>query len=383
MARHSAPLPPLLHRTVFLAADAAACGVSRARLRARDILRFGQGLYAHRDLEVTEAMMAAALVRKFPGSTVSGLSAARLHGIPLPTWLNTWEPGQPVHLSDAPGNRRRSTPLVTWDHSLVHGADRKAWRIPRVPALGDLSGLSSSSVQRSGTAGTGSGPTGFQARTARTDGPGVRGYSFVPMLTPARLWIQICPDLPWDWRVAVGDHLVRIPFHRADERYGRGPIESPLTLAETVSQCAALRGVALARDALPLIRVGVDSVQETRTRLAFACGRIPAPEVGEPMHDANGRIWARPDFLWREFKLVGEYDGIKHFASGAASRDQARSARLRRAGFTDVHIFYDDLPLSVPGQTDAEVRAALADCGAVRLVGEELRRLGWKSGQRR
>src|SRR5699024_8494587 len=116
MPPRSAPLPASLPYAVFTRAEAKRAGVSTDRLRARDLRRLAYGLYARRDVPLTEQAILSALTRGEGGVTARGLSAARHWGFPLPrkyeTWLAVPEPGT-VHLT-ANGRPRRDSDLAMW-----------------------------------------------------------------------------------------------------------------------------------------------------------------------------------------------------------------------------------------------------------------------------
>lgn len=70
------------------------------------------------------------------------------------------------------------------------------------------------------------------------------------------------------------------------------------------------------------------------------------------VHSSDGLWLARPDFLWRARRVVGEYDGDQHRTDRAQWQyERERRARLEDAGFTYVEM--TSLSLTSPRHRDA------------------------------
>lgn len=121
-----------------------------------------------------------------------------------------------------------------------------------------------------------------------------------PVTTPELTWLQLAETSSVDDLVCVGDFFVRRTS------------ATPATLAEAVGSAARRRGVRRSREALPLVREGVDSPQETRTRLLLVRAGLPEPEVGLGARDDGGQWIARPDLSYPTYKIAIEYDGAHH-----------------------------------------------------------------------
>lgn len=345
MTRSAPPLPDALSTAPFLASDLTRLGVPRSRVRGRDVARLGPGLYAHRNAEVTEAGVAAALKRKFPGSILAGPTAARLLRIPLPTGMDSWTPGDRVHLACAPGDSRSTAAGVQWERTVVSADDRVQFQLAHT-------------LQRP--------PSAEEWWRFEAEG-----------MSRRRLWISICRHVPMDWRVIVADHLLRQPRPWAGDLHRR-PHATVDDLTAILERLAGYRGVGLAREALQLAREGTDSPQETRLRLALHWAGLPEPVLNPKLALGSDGSWIEPDLFFPDYGLVVEYDGQPHFDGDAPSRGQARTLRLRRAGFTDVHVFRSDLGKTRVGMSDAQVRAALEGSRAVSVVASELLHRGWR-----
>ncbi len=98
--------------------------------------------------------------------------------------------------------------------------------------------------------------------------------------TRVRTWLDCARLMSVDELVVVADHLVRVPreaFEGRSEPYATMP-----ELAAMLDRHKGTPGIVKAREALRLARVGSDSPQETKVRLA--CGRagLPEPEINVP-----------------------------------------------------------------------------------------------------
>ena len=112
------------------------------------------------------------------------------------------------------------------------------------------------------------------------------------------------PDL-----VAVGDALVLEPVIPA-----AGP-PCPLATIDALRTRVALyrvRGKRRAAKALDRIRPGAGSRPESLLRLLLVKAGCPQPELNVRLFDRFGAELARVDLLFREFRVIVEYDGDRH-----------------------------------------------------------------------
>ena len=158
----------------------------------------------------------------------------------------------------------------------------------------------------------------------------------LPVADPASTWISLGKRLAHDDLVAVGDHLVLDPLvlDPADPR----PYLSLAHLRSEVQRGSGW-GVRAAASALPHVREGVESRPETILRLVLVRAGLPEPEVGVDIYDANGKWLGRADQLFREWKVISEYDGEQHRTSDTQyARDETRIENFHRAGYATVRI---------------------------------------------
>jgi hypothetical protein len=94
-------------------------------------------------------------------------------------------------------------------------------------------------------------------------------------------------------------------------------------LAQRIKSAAGARGVAIAREALPLLEPRAASPGETRSRLILIEKKFPRPLAGVVIYDAAGEWVAEVDLLVRDPPVVLQYDGEYHFRTDAQRRSDA------------------------------------------------------------
>lgn len=330
------PLPPDLPFAAFTTEEATGLDVSSARLRASDLRSVARGLWARRDLPLTELDIVAAYCRQDPAVFAAGLTAARLWKFPLPGALSEGvvEPVRPtgqrsgrsvfrprgnsvdtrIHLATA-GVRRRETALLRWS------------LLPAEPTL-----LGSDS--------------------------GVRITSRI------RTYLDLGSTLRQEALVAIGDHLVRQPRSRFEGR--AEPFTTCVDLADAAMRFSG-RGARTLRRAVDQVRTSSDSPAETRLRLAFVAAGLPEPlanvRISRPGEAAEGPCdLGEPDLHWPPWKVVVEHEGPHHLRAEQLARDISRGDRRRAAGWHEVRTTADDLSFGCR-KAVARVRAALVAAG--------------------
>lgn len=144
---------------------------------------------------------------------------------------------------------------------------------------------------------------------------------------------------------------------------------SGIDLDEFRTAITARRGHRGARNrsaALSLLRVGSGSPMETRARLSFRNAGLPEPALNADIVDDSGSWVARADFVWREARLIVEYEGDEHRADRRRwQADIARIQLLEDLGWKVVRITARDLstPQRLAAMTDRIRRALLARAG--------------------
>lgn len=125
------------------------------------------------------------------------------------------------------------------------------------------------------------------------------------------------------------------------------------------------RGVVQLRQALQLMDPGAESPQESRTRLLLVDAGLPRPRTQIVVRDSRGRLVARVDMGWEEWKVGVEFDGAQHWTDPAQrTRDIDRYAELADLGWVIIRV-NSELLRYRPAVVLERVRAALraAQCG--------------------
>jgi hypothetical protein len=155
----------------------------------------------------------------------------------------------------------------------------------------------------------------------------VRG---VPVLEPARTFVDVATDVSDRELLRVGDWLVR--WGHVDLLELRGFVLEQ-----------HLDGVQRARRVAPLVRERVDSVRESDVRwIVWSCG-LPVPEPNVPIVDEHGVQTARGDLVYVQWKVIVEHDGWHHERDAEQrQRDHLRRERLEALGWRVIVITVKD-----------------------------------------
>lgn len=149
----------------------------------------------------------------------------------------------------------------------------------------------------------------------------------LPVTTLADTWCDLAASWSRPALVAAGDVLVR----DHPEQIG--------TLQALVASLGGCRGVRTLRELLPLLRAGSASPKESEARLLFHDAGLPEPELNVDLHDEWDRWLARPDFVWRDKRVLAEYDGDQHRTDRSVWQyERQRRARLEDAGWTYIEM---------------------------------------------
>ncbi|RFA09257.1 hypothetical protein B7R54_08475 [Subtercola boreus] len=189
----------------------------------------------------------------------------------------------------------------------------------------------------------------------------------LPVSDAASTWLALAGLLPLNELVAVGDHLLHRPVFpdRSD------PLRPHVTLEELESRTREFvgPGAAVARAAIKLVVTGAESRPESLLRLLLNDAKLPSPEVNPTIDDERGRI-GRFDLVYREWKVIVEYDGDQHRTDDEQYElDMTRVERVTQAGWSVIRVRKRGL-FREPRDT-------------VRRVTVALQRAGWRRPARR
>jgi hypothetical protein len=209
----------------------------------------------------------AVLDKVGPDSVISSVTAARLHGLWLPTLPET------IHVATA-------TP--------------------------DLAGHAMSRSKRPEI-------VGHRLQLAEDDVVVAAG---VPMMSSARAWRDLAAVLGLPDLVAAGDSVLRGGTSISD-------------VAAVVERTRNRRHARKARAALLLLDARSRSRPESHLRVAITVADLPRFEVNEPVYRGEGGWLAEPDLSLVEAKLALEYQGEEHATVSRMRRDITRERDLR------------------------------------------------------
>jgi Protein of unknown function (DUF559) len=178
-----------------------------------------------------------------------------------------------------------------------------------------------------------------------------RRFGF-PISTAVQAFIELA---------AVGTHLVDLVV--AGDSLVKAARIPPEAFVNAADEWTG-RGAKLARRAARLVRVGVDSPQETRLRLLVVLAGLPEPEVNWIVRAEDGDWLRRYDMYYRLCKLILEYDGRQHAESDEQwGEDILRRQELDDQGIRILVVRHSGIYAN-PGQTVEKIFELLRERGA-------------------
>lgn len=285
-----APLPEPLAGGAFSTTEALRLGVSPRRLRAGDLARPFHGVRADAAPDSVLALAHAYAPRMRTGHVFAGATAARLWGLPVDP---VWKVGEPLVVGVPAGLARSRASGV---RSLRFEASKLS--------VGELDGLPTL------------GPIGALVTMARSASHEQLVVLVEALVTPSKRY----PDLRFE-----RPYTTLAELSTAVEPYRRGP------------------GAAALLAAIAAARVGVDSPQETRCRLAIVAAGLPEPVVQHRVvHE--GQLVAELDLSYPELRIAIEYEGDHHRTDAKQwAKDIRRQERLEALGWIVIRVTKADL----------------------------------------
>jgi hypothetical protein len=287
MRHHRGDLPAGPFRSV----DGPGLGLTRRQLQNRRVLTLAKDVHVAAATELDLQTRCDAIILVLPrGTAFSHYTAAQLYGVPVPDEYL-------LHVSTNSRIEPRITGVVSH----------------RVHDLG--------AVQR---------------------------FRGLPVLSPARTYLDLAARLDLPGLVAAGDALARLC---------EGGVQD---LAHEVTEGARRRGVRLARQALGLLDPRARSGMESRLRLLLVTAGLGAPDVAVEITNRDGRVVATVDLAYARFRIVLEYEGDQHRTDRDQwNRDIHRYERLNEFGWIVIRITAEDI-YRYPERIVARVRSAMA-----------------------
>lgn len=150
----------------------------------------------------------------------------------------------------------------------------------------------------------------------------------IPVTTLARTVVDLSRTLPGRNAVVV-----------ADAALGRGLRRDELQ--EQLLRRPAVPGIRRAGRVARFADPGAESPGESLSRVAMAAHGLPVPQLQAVLADAEGFV-ARVDFLFRDRRTVGEFDGaLKYGDRAVLLAEKGREDRIRGLGLQVVRWGWD------------------------------------------
>lgn len=169
------------------------------------------------------------------------------------------------------------------------------------------------------------------------------------VVAPADTWCDLGEVLGRGIRhddlVVLGD-AVAMRGSQEDGAPGRGGGSWPDTVPALRSVLASRRsprGKRALAAALAECRSGSRSPMETRARLMFCRAGFPEPELNAVVRDRAEEWLLEGDLVWREQRVVGEYQGADHASIRRRSADAHRIELAAVEGWTVLELFAEDV----------------------------------------
>lgn len=162
--------------------------------------------------------------------------------------------------------------------------------------------------------------------------------------TAPRTVVDIARSASFAQAVVIGDNALRQGLTTAEE------------LRNYLFRARHRRGARRAAAAIAFLDGRSESIGESRSRIAFHDGGLPAPELQARVFTDDGVCVGRVDFLFPELGVIGEFDGnIQHQNALRGARTTDRD-RLRALGWMVVRWGWQDL--ADPRHLADRIRAA-------------------------
>lgn len=170
----------------------------------------------------------------------------------------------------------------------------------------------------------------------------------LPTTTAARTVIDLARKSSFLEGVVVADSALY-------ERY-----TSKAELRRVLATCAQWPGIARVNDVVEFADGLAESVFESCARVAFREQGLPTPELQVSIFGRDRTMIARVDFLWREYGVIAEADGLLKYDSGQrAIAERRRDRLLQEAGYEVIHFTWKEL-FTDPARVARRIREAIA-----------------------
>lgn len=292
------PIPEGLRGRSFTRDEAARAGLTQGRLRRKDVVRPFHGVQSTEVATTTLARCRSYAVRLKPGQFFSHRTAARLHGLTLPSDDHGTELDvAAIRPADAPHSRG------VRGHRVSQRGD--PWQIEGLP---------------------------------------------IP--DPLEVFCQLGAELGFEDLAVVADELMN--RSELDEEAVRSMMLDRIAAVRRIGAAKLVRAARASRR-------GARSPAETRIRLVLEAAGVPRAELNAPIEErVTRRYLGSPDLVWRAQRVVLEYEGEQHRLDRSQFRyDIVRYDDLAADGWRVIRATGDHLTGSGRSDLVRRVRAAL------------------------
>ncbi|WP_237740830.1 endonuclease domain-containing protein [Crystallibacter crystallopoietes] len=283
--RKPTPLPRPLSKTAFTIEEGRKAGLSDKRMANKTVEKLGRSLRVPAGLELEFSSRVSVYVRVNRHCAASHFTAARLLRLPAPS--NEEFAEDPIHVVRPPKYGRVGRKGVVTHRGMVFPDE-------------------------------------------------VTTFRGILLTSRERTWLDLCEYMDLDDLVAIVDHLIRKPRYNLEGRHR--PYSTLQRLDDLIKRHPKKRGIRKAREALELARIGADSPQETRLRLAIQRAGLPEPVLNRPIIGDDGMEGPSPDLSYPEYRLSIEYEGDHHSEPRQVDKDVKRGHWVRAAGWEEIRI---------------------------------------------
>lgn len=186
----------------------------------------------------------------------------------------------------------------------------------------------------------------------------------LPVASPVSAWAMLGRDLTERELVILADAIVRVPRDDSGRRHPELSLATRDQLQAAVDASTGRPGSRRLRAALPRVREGSASPLETDFRLDAEAGGLPRPDLDIEIRNHNGALIGISEIVYPRLRVVVEIEGDHH-----------RTSRQQWNRDIDKYRAYAAEGWEVVRLTSAHIRGRRPS--AVQIVREILLRRGW------
>ena len=206
------------------------------------------------------------------------------------------------------------------------------------------------------------------ARTGRPGRSGRRDLAcYVAALPDAHV-----TDAFFGVRVTTGSRTVIDIARRSSFMEGVVAMDSALhgrhasrtEIRRVLTACTGWPGIDQARKVAGFASELSESVLESCARVLFHQHGLPPPQLQARVLDEEGKVIARPDFCWPQYRTIADTDGMLKYQSAAdMARHLKRDSVLQLLGWQVVHVTWAEI-FGNPESVVTRIKLAFASGGA-------------------